>query len=115
MAAVVFVSVMPRHWKLLAPKTGNILECARSDATKRRGGNADVGDRNSAAMKPSGKQKVARFFAKEGDGVNGVYRGAHHRAGCPVDAARQVHGDDRSSVRVHRFDHGAREALHPAV
>ena len=76
-----------------------------------RAGNADIGHGNGAAVEPAGKQQMTGFLAEERDRASRAYRGAHHRARRAVDAARQIDGDHRRGVCIHRFDHRACEPL----
>jgi len=56
-------------------------------------------------MAPARQQHVAGLAAKEGDTFRRRDRAPHHRAGRAVDAACQIHGNDRRAARVHGRDH----------
>ena len=57
---------------------------------------------------------MADLAAKERHRFRGPNRNAHHRSGGAVDPARQVDCKD-ARRRVHRLDHGARDAFDRAI
>ena len=94
----------PRSY--LCPASRGTGKCARQSAgtfsnvfgaicASTESGNADVGDRDRAAMKSAGQKQMPGLLAKKGDRLRGLHGNPHHRAGRAVDPARQIHGDDR--------------------
>ena len=115
MAAVVFVTRALRDREIPAPQRRNVLERLGRDLVQHGRGNADVGNRDGAAMEPARQQKMSGFFAEKRDRVRSLYRNAEFGARGAVDAARQVHRIDRRFPRVDGFDQSARRAFHRTI
>src|SRR2546423_577168 len=115
MTARIFVSVKSRDWKSAAPERRTVRESLRTHALEHAVWNADVGYPHGARMQPPRQQHVTRLAAEKGDALACLDGGAHHGAGRPIDAARQIDRNDRRSACIHRVNHSVRLALDHAV
>src|ERR1700752_962062 len=104
MAAIVFVTLRTRHGEFVAPQFRNVFECSWADAIQHSVGDADRGDRNFAAISATWHQQMSGLLAKKGNGVFGLDRRAHHRAGRAIDPAWKINGDDGCRLSVRSLD-----------
>ena len=105
MSAVVLMSAQLRPRKMREPKLRRVLEGLGPDVRQYAIGYSDIGNPDGSTKKPTRKKHMARLLAKECDGLRSLDGKPHDGAGGPVDAARQIHGDDRGGLRIHAFDH----------
>src|SRR5436190_14773581 len=102
------------RWQPGCPKLRPVEKGARRDTIEHARGNPNIGNADPPAMKPSGKQHMAKLSPKEGDRVRSFHGRAHYRASRALDSARQVNCVD-ARLGIHCRDEFARWPLHRPV